>query len=160
MTRHLIQSFLLAFSLLLVVACGTDNKENPPEPDGPYAFFDATTPLKVTKPSEDENGTISGDDYNISVVLQEYNLASVGEIVTMRPFASAYGFITNSSVVTDSTGRASFSYTAPTGEDFDAVRGQDITIQAIYADSEVLTTSTSTSAPDILLTQDFVLQFR
>jgi len=161
MKRHMIHSFLLVVSVLLLAACGTDNKENPPEADGPYSFFDATTPLTITKPSEDANGTVTGGDYNISVALREFDLAASNEEVLMRPFASAYGFLTESSVTTDNNGRATFSYTAPTGKDFDAVRGQDITIQAVYADSNVIeTASTDPVAPDILLTQDFILQFR
>ena len=161
MKRHMIHSFLLVVSVLLLAACGTDNKENPPEADGPYSFFDATTPLTITKPSEDANGTVTGGDYNISVVLREFELPSFGEVVTMKPFSSAYGFLENSYVDTDLNGRAIFAYTAPTGKDFDAVRGQDVTIQAVYADSNVIeTASTDPVAPDILLTQDFILQFR
>lgn len=160
MKKNIIQVFLLLASMMVLVACGTDQKENPVASNGTYSFFDATTPLKITKPSSDANGTVTGGDYEISVVLREFDLAKSDQVITMRPFESAYGFLAESSVTTDSNGRATFSYTAPSGSDFDAVRGQDITIQAIYADPEQIPNPTGPTNPDILLTQDFVLQFR
>lgn len=161
MKKNIIHSFLLVVSILVLAACGTDNKENPPEPDAPYSFFDATTPLVITQPSVDVNGTVTGGEHNISVVLREFDLALPGELIAMRPFASAYGFVTETYVTTDLNGRATFFYTAPSGSDYSAIRGQNITIQAVYVDSEAsVTTSTEPTAPDILLTQDFVLQFR
>ena len=163
MKKNIIHGFLLLASIIILTACGTDQKENPPEPDGPYAFIDPTTPLVITKPSVDVNNTIIGGDYNISVTLSEFDLPKVNAEITMRPFPTAYGFLAESSVTTDATGRATFFYTAPTGSSFDAVRGQDIVIQAVYLDSTVdpvPETTTGPTPPDILLTQDFVLQFR
>ena len=147
-----IVSFIVTLAVILLTACGTDSKENPPAPEGPYKFYNATTPLVITAPIE-INGTITGSEYAISVQLLYYDFVKPGETIEMRSFDYKYGFITNTVVDTDENGRAIFIYNAP--EDFNALRGQDITIQAVYFDS----TSISTT-PDILLTQDFVLQFR
>lgn len=161
MKKNILHGFLLLIAIVVFTACGTDQKENPPEPDGPYSFFDATTPLTITKPSVDVNGTTIGGDYNISVTLREFDLPKVGEEITMRPFPSAYGFLAESSVTTDANGRATFFYTAPSGSDFDAVRGQSFTIQAVYLDSTIVaTTTTNPTAPVVLLEQEFELQFR
>ena len=161
MKKNIIHGFLLLASIIILTACGTDQKENPPQPDGPYSFFDATTPLEITKPSADVNGTISGEDYNISVTLLEFGIAKTGAEITAGPLASAYGFLTESSVTTDKNGRATFFYTAPSGSDFDAIRGQEVILQVFYLDATTETTTTSgPTPPDILLTQDFVLQFR
>ena len=155
MKKNIMYGFLLFVAIVLFTACGTDNKENPPQPDGPYSFFNASTPVVVTPPITDVNGTVLGADYNLSVQLLEYDLVKSGETIQMKSFPMQYGFVTNQIVLTDENGRATFIYNAPTGNDYNAIRGQDITIQAVYLDA----TSTSTT-PDILLTQDFVLQFR
>jgi len=162
MKKNIIHGFLLLASIIILTACGTDQKENPPEPEGPYSFSDPTTPLVITKPSVDINNTIIGGDYRIAVTLNEFDLPKVGAEITMRSFPTAYGFLAESSVTTDATGRANFFYYAPTGSDFDAVRGQDIVIQAVYLDStaDFIPTTSGPTPPDILLTQDFVLQFR
>ena len=142
-------------AVILFTACGSDNKENPPEPVGPYPFFNASTPVLVTAPSIDANCTVGCSDYNLTLQLLEYDLVKPGEIIQMKSFPIQYGFVTNQVVVTDINGIATFTYNAPIANDYNVIRGQDITIQAVYLDSE----STSTT-PDILLTQDFVLQFR
>ena len=163
MKKNIMYGFLLLVSIVLFTACGTDQKENPPQPDGPYTFSDATTPLVITKPSVDVNNTVIDGDYSIAVTLNEFDLPKVGEVITMRSFPRAYGFLAESSVTTDTTGRAVFYYSAPAGSDFDAVRGQEIIIQAVYLDSNfepVPATTSNPTPPDILLEQDFVLQFR
>jgi len=163
MRKNIILSFVLLLVIVLFTACGTDQKENPPAPDGPYSFFDASTPLKITKPSVDGNGTIIGGDYNITVRLLEFDLAKQGESIQMKPFSTTYGFVTDTVVVTDKNGEAKFIYNAPTGSDYNDIIGQDITVQAVYLDSLVIGTTTATTGPtkpNILLTQDFVLQFR
>lgn len=161
MKKNIIYSLILVLSVALVTACGTNSKENPPAPDGPYAFFNATTPLKITKPSE-TNGTVSGGDYNISVQLVKDGLVDAGRSVQMKPFDFRYGSVLNSVVDTDVNGNAVFKYKAPTASNYDSIRGQDITIQAVFLDPDtgVSTTTSSTSTSSILLTQDFVLQFR
>ena len=155
-----IYSLVLVFFVLVLTACGTDTKENPPEPDGPYSFFNATTPLKVSTPSVDSNGTVIGGTYEIKLQLLEFGLAKSGESIQIKPFDAKYGFVTNTIETTDNNGFATFTYNAP--EKYNDVRGQDITIEAIYLDpeSQVSTTSTGPTKPKILLTQDFVLQFR
>ena len=163
MEKNIMYNFVLLVSIILFTACGTDQKENPSEPDGPYSFFDASTPLRITKSSTDANGTVIGGDYNITVRLLEFNLAKAGEFVQMKPFSSAYGFVTETVVTTDESGTAKFIFNPPMGNDYNAIRGQDITIQAIYLSSQealATTESTDPTPPDILLTQDFVLQFR
>jgi len=156
MKKNLIYSLVLVLTVALFSACGTNSKENPPEPIGPYTFFNGTTPLKIIKPIE-VNGTISSADYNVIVQLLKNGLVEPGQSVQMKPFDFRYGNILNSVVSTDANGNAIFKYQAPSGSDYDSIRGQDITIQAIFLDPEVDATS---STQDILLIQDFVLQFR
>jgi len=159
MKRQLVYSILLVFSILLIVGCGTDNKENPPEADGPYSFFNATTPLEIFAPVE-VNGTIVEVEYKVSVQLLEFGLVKPGESVEMKPFDLKYGFVTNTVVTTDTNGNANFIYNVP--EDYSKVKGEEIIIQAVYldSDSDATTTSSAPRAPNVLLTQDFVLQFR
>ena len=160
MNMKKIYSLVLVFFVLVLTACGTDTKENPPKPDGPYSFFNATTPLKITAPKE-VNGTVTENIYEIKVQLLEFGLAKSGESIQMKPFDVKYGFVTNAIETTDANGFATFIYNAP--EKYNNVRGQDITIEAIYIDPESesgAATNRRPSQPDILLTQDFVLQFR
>ena len=160
MKKNLIYSLVLILTVALLSACGTNSKENPPEPEGPYAFFNATTPLKVIKPIE-VNGTITGADSNVIVQLLKNGLVEPGQSIQMKPFDFRYGNLLNSVVSTDANGNAIFQYQAPSGSDYDAIRGQDITIEAVFLDpdSQVSTTS-SNATPSIVLTQEFVLQFR
>ena len=163
MKKNILYSVVLLVSIVLFTGCGTDQKENAPEPDGPYSFFDASTPLKITKPSVDSNGTVISGDYNITVKLLEFDLAKSGESIQMKPFSFTYGFVTQTVVTTDESGTARFIYNPPTGNDYEVIKGQDIIIQAVYLNSivDVATpTSSGPTPPDILLTQDFVLQFR
>ena len=160
MNMKKIYSLVLLFFVLVLTACGTDTKENPPEPDGPYSFFNATTPLKITAPTEN-NGTIIGNTYEIKVQLLEFGLAKSGESIQMKPFDVKYGFVTNAIESTDKNGFATFTYNSP--ENYSQVRGQDVTIEAIYLDPNSDTNTTGNSGPtqpNILLTQEFVLQFR
>ena len=160
MKKNIIYSFILVLTVSLLTACGTNTKENPPAPDGPYTFFNATTPLKITKPTE-VNGTITGNDSNVSVQLLKNGLVEAGQSVQIKPFNLRYGSVLNSVVDTDVNGNAIFKYQVPSGSNYDSIRGQDITIQAVFLDPEVdATSSSSSSTQDILLTQDFVLQFR
>lgn len=160
MKKNIIYSVILVLTVALLTACGTNSKENPPDPVGPYAFFNATTPLKITKPSE-VNGTITGNDYNVSVQLLKNGLVEAGQSIQMKPFDFRYGSVKASVVDTDQNGVANFDYEAPTGSAYDAIRGQDITIEAVYLDpDEQVSTTSSSATPSILLTQEFVLQFR
>jgi hypothetical protein len=160
MKKNIIYTLLFIVTVGLLTACGTNSKENPPEPEGPYTFFNATTPVKITKPTE-VNGTIAGPDNNVSVQLLKNGLVEAGQSVQMKPFDLRYGSVLNSVVDTDANGNAIFIYQAPSGSNYDSIRGQDITIQAVFLDPEVDATSSASSATaDILLIQDFVLQFR
>lgn len=159
MKKNIMYGFLLLVSIALFTACGTDQKENPPQPDGPYSFFNATTPIEIKRAVVDENGTtIENGTYTIAVQLLKNGLVESGEIVQMLPFDLKYGFVTNIVVSTGENGYAVFTYVPP--ENYSNVIGQDITIQAVYLDSTVTNVTSDTSAPTILLTQDFVLQFR
>ena len=160
MKKNLIYSLVLVLTVALLSACGTNSKENPPEPEGPYAFFNATTPVKITKPTE-VNGTITGNDFNVSVQLLKNGLVEPGQPIQMKPFDFRYGSVKASVVDTDQNGIAKFDYEAPTGSEYNAIRGQDITIEAVFLDPDSqASTTTSSSTPSILLTQEFVLQFR
>jgi hypothetical protein len=193
--KKYIVSFIVALSVILMTACGTDSKENAVNPsgDGTYSFFNATTPIVITqtggasssscssgtcptkrkettcssgtcsdsKKTADTNSSATEQVTIISVQLLKFGLVEPGEIVEMKPFDRKYGFLTNSLAVTDINGRANFVYNLP--EDFNAIRGQNITIQAIYTEKEE---GANVSSPyedkpkNVLLTQDFVLQFR
>ena len=171
-------------AVILFTACGSDSKENPAKPVGPYAFYNATTPITIMKSggtscggtcssgggfcfgsgtscgsASESNTTTSeiskSEGMYISVQLLKHGLVVPGELIQMLPFNIAYGAVVNQFVTTDHNGRAMFEYEAPVGSNYDAIRGKDITIQAVYLDYN----STSTT-PNILLTQDFVLQFR
>jgi len=160
MKKNIIYSFILVLTVSLLTACGTNSKENPPAPDGPYAFFNATTPVKVTKPT-DVNGTIVGNDFNVSMQLLKNGLVEAGASIQMKPFDFRYGSVIDSVVDTDQNGMAKFDYAAPTGSEYDAIRGQDITIEAVFLDPDSqVSTPSSDATPSILLTQEFVLQFR
>jgi len=190
MKKNIIYGFVITVMAVLFTACGSDSKVDPIKV-GPYAFFNATTPITITKSgggscsggtsasgglclaggtscsatscsgTSDSNSTDSSsqisksDGMYISVQLLKHGLVAPGELIQMSPFDIAYGAIVNQYVTTDENGRAMFEYEAPTGSNYDAIRGQTITIQAIYLDAE----STS-STPKVLVTQDFVLQFR
>ena len=156
MKKNIIYSFLIMVTMVLFTACGSDSKENPPEPESPYAFFNATTPLEIEKFNVDENGTIINDGYTVAVQLLKNGLVVSGETIQMLPFNLEYGFVTDIVVTTTTNGYAVFTYYPP--EDYATVIGQDITIQAVFLDPEA--TASSSTAPEILLTQDFVLQFR
>jgi hypothetical protein len=190
MKKNIIYSFAFIAIAVILTACGSNSKTDPIKV-GPYSFFNATTPITITKSgggscsggtsasgglclaggtscsgtscggTSDSNSSTSSsqisrsDGMYISVQLLKEGLALPGELVHMLSFDIAYGAIVNQYVTTDQNGRAMFEYEAPTGSNYDAIRGQDITIQAQYLDPE------STSAtPKVLLTQDFVLQFR
>ena len=161
MKKNIMYGFLLLVSIVLFTACGTDQKENPPQPDGPYSFVNASTPLKITKPTE-VNGTIIGSDNNISVQLLEFGLVKAGASIQMLAFDNRYGVVSPMIDDTDEDGIVVFKYQAPLGRDYDAIRGQDITLQAVYLDdtSASTTTTTGPTAPKVLIEQDFVLQFR
>jgi len=161
MNMKKIYSLVLVFFVLVLTACGTDTKENPPTPDGPYSFFNVTTPLKVSAPSVDVNGTVIGGAYAIKLQLLEFGLPKIGESIQMKPFDVKYGFVTNAIETTDSNGFATFTYNAP--EKYSDVRGQELTIEAIYLDPNSASTTTTNSGPtkpSILLTQEIVLQFQ
>lgn len=174
MTKNII--YLWVVSVLLLVSCGSNSKKDPiaPEPPKtvqPYSFYNATTPLVIHRPI-DKNGTITKEEYSISVQLLKYNLVAPGVSVQMKPFDYKYGALESSIVDTDENGMAVFVYHAPTGYDYNFVQGQDKRIEAIMlaiesdTKDEVLsspysdTSDPKEKAPTILLTQPFLLQFR
>ena len=160
MKKNMIYSLILILVATFITGCGTNSKENPPEATGPYSFFNATTPLKITKPSE-VNGTVIGNDVYISVQLLKNGLVEAGASVQMKPFDFTYGSVKASVVDTDENGIAKFSYEAPIGSNYNKIRGQDFTVEAVFLDPEGAgTTTSSDSSQKVLLTQEFLLQFR
>lgn len=158
MKKRMIQIILLSMSLVLFIACGTDQKENKPN-NGIYSFVNATTPVKISA-AVDANGTVIGTSFLIKVQLLEHGLVKPGEIVEMKSFDYRYGFVTNNVVVTDQNGYANFTYNLP--EKYNAIKGQTITIEAIYLDPTQIIIQSPGSAPvkpKIALTQKFVLNF-
>ena len=161
MKYNKIYGLILAISVLIFSGCGNDTKENPAAPDGPYSFFNATTPLNITKPVE-VNGTVEGEGVEISVQLLKYGLAEPGQPVEMKPFDYRFGSLVNTVVETDENGRAIFLYNAPTSSDYNAIRGNTITIQAIFEapiDPDANVVVDDDAPPVIILTQDFELTF-
>ncbi|WP_309498096.1 hypothetical protein [Sulfurovum sp.] len=151
MKRNKLYSLILAISVLIFTGCN-DTKENPAAPTGPYAFINATTPLTIYKYSKE-----------ISVTLVKYGLAEVGQTVQMLPFNSKYGEIVNLVVETDENGKAVFQYIPPESSDRKEIIGQDITITAVFEDPSDDSGDVYVdpdAAPVIILTQDFLLQFR
>ena len=138
--------FVLTF--MLFAACGNDKKDN-----RLYAFFNATTPTIVVN---------NGLTYDIDVQLLIADVAAPGQIVYMKAFDFRYGRVLNSVDDTNGNGYATFKYQAPSGSDYDLIRGQDITIQAVYFDPTPPESNATVrpEVPDILAVQDFVLQFR
>lgn len=163
MRKNILYTLVVTSFMLLLTACGTDSKENP-NANGPYAFFNATTPITVNRSgtmtcSSCINNGITSDSNSsvIAVQLLKNGVVEPGQIVQMLPFDFKYGFISNYVVTTDANGYAVFSYQP--AENYDDIIGQDITIQAVFLDPEDIVVS-STDTPRVLLTQDFVLQFR
>lgn len=157
MKKNKLYGLILAISMLVFSGCGNDTKENPPLPSGPYSFSDATTPLNIT--GQDENET---ENQEISVQLTKYGLSAVAESVEMKPFSLKYGSLVNNIVETNENGRAVFEYIVPTGSDYNAIRGATVTIQAIFEepiDPDANVVVDEDAAPNIILTQDFVLTF-
>ena len=154
MKQNKLYGLILAISVLIFSGCGNDTKENPAAPSGPYSFVNATTPKKITRSAS--AGT------EISIQLLKYGLAEPGQSIQMRPFSSQYGEIENLVVETDENGIAIFVFIAPEGSDFTELKGHDLTLTAIFEDpSEDLSLYVDEDAPPvIILTQDFLLQFR
>lgn len=152
---------VIAIAVGIFTACGTDSKENPAPASGPYSFFNATTPVEIKKPSE-VNGTVVGTDFNVSVQLLKNGFVEVGQSIEMKPFDFKYGSVKLTIVETDDNGLAQFDYVAPEGDDYNDVKGQDFTITAVFKDPEesTNTTTSSTASPKVLISQEFVLQFR
>ena len=155
-----IYNILIFFSALLLVGCGADTKKSSTVANATYAFFNATTPLKITAPTFDANGTVTSGAYIIKVQLLEFGLAKSGESIEMKPFNFDYGFVTSTVVVTDPNGFATFTYNPP--ERYNDVKGQNFKIEAVYRNPLAQTTTVNgkPKKPDILLTQEFELQFR
>jgi len=160
MNTQKIYNFMIIVSVVIFTACGTDTKENSNKSTGPYSFYNATTPLKITQ-SVDVNGTATGGTFTISVQLLEYDFAKFAETIEMKPFDFKYGFVTNNIVTTDVNGMANFTYNLPAN--YDLIRGQDLVIQAVYFDPTQIIVNVPNTNPtkrSVLLTQDFLLQFR
>lgn len=166
MKNSILVSCVLFMSVVFFTACGSDSKKNPIEPEAPtevepYTFFNATTPIIVTKSSE-VNSTISGNNFSISVQLLKHGLVAAGVSIQMKPFNFKYGSIETSVVDTDDNGVVEFIYVAPTGSDYDVIQGQNFIIEAILlaSENEESTTTSDDSPPRVLLVQPFVLQFK
>jgi hypothetical protein len=122
---------------VLIVGCGSNSKLDPIGGGSPYAFINASPPIKIEE---------SGKDYNLSVQLIENGFGAPGEEVKMMPFDRKYGVVEPAVVDTDESGWAGFNYTAP--EDLGEVSGQSITIRALFDDGN-----------GSVIAQDFVLNF-
>ncbi len=166
MNMKKIYTLVLVLFVLVLTACGTDTKKNSPKSDGPYSFFNATTPITITKSGYTScsggsciNNGISFDENSteIAVQLLKNGIVEPGQVVQMLPFELKYGFVEESVVTTTTNGYAVFVYHP--AENYDAIIGQDITVQAVFLDPEDIPTSSTDSAKE-LLRQDFVLQFR
>jgi len=166
MTKTLINGFLVMIVSVFITACGVDDKENPPQAVGPYSFFNATTPITITRSGGSsctsgsciDNG-ISADANTTVIVVQllKNGIVEPGQTVQMLPFDYKYGFVEELVVTTTTNGYAVFNYQP--AENYDAIIGQDITIHAVFLDPEAVLTSSTATAKE-LLRQDFVLQFR
>jgi len=175
MSRQKIYNFIIVVFVVLFTACGTDSKENAInslDGDGTYSFYNATTPIIIKESGASSScstgtcpntttDTNNTQEITISVQLLIFGSVGAGEIIEMRPFDQKYGFITNSVVSTDINGRANFTYNLP--ENFNAIRGDDIVVEAIFYDPSQVIFDNPYGDPikrKILLTQEFVLQFR
>lgn len=166
MKNNILFSAILLISVIFFTACGSDSKKNPIEPEAPiavepFSFFNATTPIIITKPT-DVNGTISENNFSISVQLLKHGLVAAGVSIQMKPFNFRYGSVKTSVVDTDANGVVEFVYVAPTGNDYNVIRGQNFIIEAILlaSEDEESTTTSSDTPPSVLLVQPFVLQFK
>jgi hypothetical protein len=71
-----------------------------------YSFINATTPVNITAPSQAKVIAVT--------LVKENNIGVPGEVVTISPLPSSiYGTIDPISTTTDASGKASFSYVAP-----------------------------------------------
>ncbi len=164
MKKNIIYNLVVVLTAAFLTACGTDSKENP-QSTGPYSFFNATTPITVTRSGTTSCATSTCVDNNISVdtnitiavQLLKNGVVEPNQVVQMLPFDLKYGFVEDLVVLTTTNGYAVFNYQP--AENYDAIIGQDVTIQAVFLDPEAVLTS-STDTPKELLRQDFVLQFR
>lgn len=148
MKKNIINSVILMFTFVLLTACGNNNKD-----DRPYAFFNARTPVIIVN---------NGLTYDVIAQLLIADVPAPGQVVYMKAFNYKYGRVLSSREYTDGNGNATFLYQAPSGTDYELIRGQDLVIQAVYFDPTP-PESNETAAPevpDILAQQDFVLQFR
>ena len=164
MKKQIVYIFIFAIAMVLLIACGSDAKENPiqaekPVAVQPYSFFNATTPVIIEKPSE-INGTVHGNDFNLSVQLLKYGLVEIGASVQMKPFDFKYGSVEASVVDTDENGVATFHYLAPTKSEYNEIKGNNIALQAIFINPNENTSNiTNSDVPQVLLIQTFVLEF-
>jgi hypothetical protein len=156
MKKNIFTSFILLLSFALFTACGSNSKQDPEPVAGPYAFFNATTPLTVYD-YEENNGTVEAGVYEIKVQLLKDGLAYPGQIVNMQPFDYKYGSVYAQTVITDANGYATFYYMVP--EDYSKVKGENYTIEALYLDYEV-DPANPDRAPKVLLRQDFEIRLR
>jgi hypothetical protein len=162
-----IQFLFLVIVSILVSGCGSNTKTDPIEPEAPvavqpYSFFNANSPIIITKPRE-VNSSISGNDFNLSVQLLKYGLVEIGAAIQMKPFDFKYGTIESSIVETDENGVATFHYLSPTRNEYDKVRGEEIILEAIFLLPDSITetnTEEIDSPPTVVLSQHFLLQFR
>ena len=184
MKHNKLYGLILTISVLIFSGCGNDTKKNPPPPVGPYSFFNATEYVTITKSGTCNSGTCvqnsgtcstgtcSSETYeesntttptttNITVQLLKYGLAAPGETVQMLPFDSRYGTLVNTVVDTDQNGFAIFEYQPPEGSKYDALRGTDTTITAIFEKPiEDGAYVNENAPPNIILREKIILQFR
>ena len=167
MKQNKLYGVILAISMLIFSGCGNDTKENPDAPDGPYSFFNATTPITITRDGMTCSSCIDNGLYldenitEIAVQLLKNGLVESGEIVQMLPFDLKYGGVSEIVVTTTTNGYAVFTYMPP--ENYDEIRGQNVIITAIFeepigVDENVVVDEDA--PPIIILEQEFLLQFR
>jgi len=127
----------ILLTALTIAGCGSNTKLDPIGGGSPFAFINATTPMKI-----EEGGKV----YELRVQLIEDGFGSAGQEIKMLPFDSKYGLLESESVETDTSGWAVFNYTAP--EDLREVSGQSTTLHALFDDGN-----------GSVIAQDFVLNF-
>jgi len=90
-------------TLALVTACGSNSKENPPTPEGPYKLTNLTTPFTIGYAGEQKEFQVQ--------VLKDGNPIS-GETVSVGFLPASFGFLDSATAISNDSGYAVFKYTA------------------------------------------------